>query len=60
MVLGMISAGWLNGMPANLCSGGEMPQRRIRKYTRSATRVLLIVAAIVISFILLMLFAIGW
>lgn len=37
-----------------------MPQRRIRKYTRSATRVLLIVAAIVISFILLMLFAIGW
>ena len=37
-----------------------MPRQRIRKYSRRATRVLLIVAAVVISFILLMVFALGW
>jgi len=36
-----------------------MPRRRIRKHTRQATRVLLIVAAIFLSFLLLMVFALG-
>gem|GEM_PF-2441925 len=36
-----------------------MSQRHIRKYTRRVTRLLLIVAAIVISFIVLMMFAVG-
>jgi len=36
-----------------------MSQRQIRKYTRRATRLLLIVAAIAISLIVLMMFAMG-
>jgi len=37
----------------------EVPRRRIRKYSRSATRVLLIISVIFLAFIVLMVFAIG-
>jgi hypothetical protein len=57
MLEAIISAGLLSTQPAY---GMGMPRRRIRKYTRPATRVLLIVAAVVISFIVLMVFALGW
>jgi hypothetical protein len=36
-----------------------MPRRRIQSYARSATRMLLVIAGIVLAFILLMVFAIG-
>ena len=57
MLEAIISAGLLNKQPVHEVG---MPRRRIRKYTRPATRVLLIVAAVVIAFILLMVFALGW
>jgi hypothetical protein len=57
MLEAIISAGLLSTQPAY---GMGMPRRRIRKYTRPATRVLLIVAVVVISFIVLMVFALGW
>ncbi len=37
----------------------RMPRRRIRKYSRSATRILLILSAIFLAFIVLMVFALG-
>lgn len=37
----------------------EVSQRQIRKYTRRATRLLLIVAAVAIALIVLMMFAPG-
>jgi predicted nucleic acid-binding Zn ribbon protein len=36
-----------------------MPHRRINKYERKATRLLLIVAAVAIALIILMMFAMG-
>lgn len=36
-----------------------MPRRRIKKYSRSATRVLLMLSVIILAFILLMVFALG-
>ncbi len=57
MLEAIVSAGLPSTQPAY---GMGMPRRRIRKHTRPATRVLLIVAAVLISFIALMVFALGW
>lgn len=38
---------------------GEVPHRRIDKYARRATRLLLIVAAVTVALIVLMMFAMG-
>lgn len=37
----------------------EMPRRRIKKYSRSATRVLLMISAVILAFIVLMVFVLG-
>jgi hypothetical protein len=57
MLEAIVSAGLPSTQPAY---GMGMPRRRIRKHTRLATRVLLIVAAVLISFVALMVFALGW